>query len=146
MELCYALLHRDGISFEVHLSMALLLAAVLIYISLTIPRKVVVSNTHIVVKRPVMPVTIELSRVILCRRLLKSDMERVIRLWGSGGMGGIWGWFNHPRIGKFRMFTGDMKNLYEFVLDNGKRFVISIDPADSKATEIIARLMTQDEK
>lgn len=51
---------------------------------------------------------------------------RVIRLFGSGGFFGVFGWFSHPDIGKFLMFcTGNGKGFLKLTDKiNGKIILI----------------------
>lgn len=141
----YSFDDKGGMTY-LYLVLAVFFIAMLIYITLLIPQKVVVTDEFVKVKRALIPVTIDLKKVTYCRRIDKEEMGQATRIWGSGGFGGYWGWFFHRSTGRFRLFTGDMKNMYSFVLRNGKRFVVSLDPSDEQAMKIINRLIESQKK
>ncbi|MCC8037077.1 MAG: PH domain-containing protein [Bacteroidales bacterium] len=51
--------------------------------------------------------------------------KNTIRLCGSGGFMGYWGWFRDAHLGRYMMYATQQKNLLAIKLTDGKCYVIS---------------------
>lgn len=59
-----------------------------------------------------------------------------IKLCGSGGFGGFWGWYSAPDIGTYFAYYGNPKNCFLVELKNGRKYVLGCDNPDLIMDEI----------
>jgi hypothetical protein len=106
-----------------------LLIAILVLTMLFAPRGYVVGARTLTIERRLLPIRIPLSEI---RKVEELDRERLrgsIRVFGSGGLFGIYGRFWSRKLGHFRMHAtrgGDY-----VLIDAGVRYVVTPStPAD----------------
>lgn len=94
------------------------------------------------------------SRLIISRLLTKkyipmSDVVSVepyqrtmnfMRLCGSGGVFGFWGWFRNQELGRFFVYATSLKQLVLVTLASGRRYVVSCENAQEMAAQIAMRM------
>ena len=71
------------------------------------PRSYGFADGSIVIKRLVGTVRIPFKDIQDVRPVTKEDLTGTIRLWGSGGMFGYYGWFQTPRLGRCKWYMTD---------------------------------------
>lgn len=64
----------------------------------------------------------EISDII---RISRDDLRSSIRLWGNGGVFGIYGFFKNKVLGKYQAYFADFDNLVLIRKRDGKNLVIS---------------------
>ena len=61
---------------------------------------------------------------------------RAMRLCGSGGFMGYWGWFREPGIGRYFAYYGDPRDCFLIELSNGKKYVLGCRNAGAMVEHI----------
>ena len=61
---------------------------------------------------------------------------RAMRLCGSGGFMGYWGWFREPGIGRYFAYYGDPRDCFLVELSNGKKYVLGCRDAGAMVEHI----------
>jgi hypothetical protein len=75
------------------------------------PRGYTVAPRQIQIHRPVGKFVIPLVSVQSVRRAEPADSKGLLRTFGNGGLFGIYGYFNSPRLGAHRWFATSTTNL-----------------------------------
>ena len=99
-----------------------------------------------------MPLSISADKyAIYIRRFLRvkaipmSDVKSVtifpvplkaMRLCGSGGFMGYWGWFREPGIGRYFAYYGDPRDCFLVELSNGRKYVLGCRNAGAMVEHI----------
>jgi hypothetical protein len=91
------------------------------------PQSYVVSGPAILIKRLIGTVRVPLDGIRELRAGTAADFRRCIRLWGSGGLFGYYGWFRTARLGKSRWFMTNRSNSVILVTGEG---TIVLSPSD----------------
>ena len=78
----------------------------------TSPRYLCLYGNELIVKRWVGRVTINTKDIISIEEADRGVILRSKRTMGNGGMFGYYGYFHCRLYGKFRMFAGELSNLY----------------------------------
>lgn len=85
-----------------------------------------------------------ISEITLVKRYYPS--RRVIRVCGSGGFLGYWGWFNeHGGIGRFNAYYGKSTDCFLVTMSNGKKYVLGCRNVD-EMVEYINKILTKRNK
>lgn len=56
--------------------------------------------------------------------------SRLLRQWGSGGLGGYVGWFSGGGLGSHFEYVGQYKDAFYFKLHKGRTYLLSCDEAE----------------
>ena len=119
----YLIIPDAVMGWERYLLMFLMvpLPAILFCIS---PRYICLYGNELIVKRWVGRVTIYTKDIISIEEADRGVILRSKRTMGNGGMFGHYGYFHNRKYGKFRMFAGELSNLY-LIRTPKQNFVIS---------------------
>lgn len=94
------------------------------------PRGYEISNGEFRIKRLIGDVVIPLGRLRFIRYATAADFWGCIRLWGSGGLFGYYGWFWSKALGRSRWYVTD-RNKAVIVTDGDRTILVS--PEDREA-------------
>lgn len=97
---------------------------VAIWVLLTMPRYLLLDDKSIVITHPIGQTVILKSDIIEVRAVERSDIRGSIRLFGSGGFFGWFGIFRNNKFGTYRLYCGQLENLY-LVKTLTKKYIIS---------------------
>ena len=97
---------------------------VAIWVLLTMPRYLLLDDKSIVITHPIGQSVILKSDIIEVRAVERSDIRGSIRLFGSGGFFGWFGIFRNNKFGTYRLYCGQLENLY-LVKTLTKKYIIS---------------------
>ena len=97
---------------------------VAIWVLLTMPRYLLLDDKSIVITHPIGQTVILKSDIIEVRAVERSDIRGSIRLFGSGGFFGWFGIFRNSKFGTYRLYCGQLENLY-LVKTLTKKYIIS---------------------
>ena len=95
-----------------------------IWVLLTMPRYLLVDDKSIVITHPIGQTVILKSDIIEVRAIERSDIRGSIRLFGSGGFFGWFGIFRNSKLGTYRLYSGQLENLY-LIKTSTKSYIIS---------------------
>jgi hypothetical protein len=87
----------------------------------------VVSGPSILIRRLIGTVRVPLGGIRELRTATAADFRRSIRLWGSGGFFGYYGWFRTAKLGKCRWYVTNRRDSVIVVTDEG---TIILSPSD----------------
>ena len=99
-------------------------ALLAIWVLLTMPRYLIVQNGLLIITHPIGRTVIEKSDVVKIEAIDRSELRGSLRLFGSGGFFGWFGIFRNSKLGTYRIYCGQLENLY-FVKTQTKSYVIS---------------------
>lgn len=102
------------------------------------PRGFSLEGSSLRVERPLRPVTIPLSEVREAGLLPDGATRGALRIGGSGGLFGFYGWFWNRSLGGFRMYASRAKELVRVDTVAG-RFVLSPEPRDRFLEALLGR-------
>ena len=97
---------------------------VAVWVLLTMPRYLLIDDKSIVITHPIGQTVILKSDIIEVRAIERSDIRGSIRLFGSGGFFGWFGIFRNNKFGTYRLYCGQLENLY-LVKTTTKKYIIS---------------------
>ena len=97
---------------------------VAIWVLLTMPRYLLLDDKSIVITHPIGQSVILKSDIIEVRAVESSELRGSIRLFGSGGFFGWFGIFRNSKFGTYRLYCGQLENLY-LVKTLTKKYIIS---------------------
>ena len=97
---------------------------VAIWVLLTMPRYLLLDDKSIVITHPIGQTVILKSDIIEVRAVERSDIRGSIRLFGSGGFFGWFGIFRNNKFGTYRLYCGQLENLY-IVKTLTRKYIIS---------------------
>ena len=97
---------------------------VAVWVLLTMPRYLLIDDKSIVITHPIGQSVILKSDIIEVRAIERSDVRGSIRLFGSGGFFGWFGVFRNNKFGTYRLYCGQLENLY-LVKTTTKKYIIS---------------------
>ena len=97
---------------------------VAIWVLLTMPRYLLLDDKSIVITHPIGQSVILKSDIIEVRAVERSELRSSIRLFGSGGFFGWFGIFRNNKFGTYRLYCGQLENLY-LVKTLTKKYIIS---------------------
>lgn len=117
----FALYHSTNIISTIFVCVALVLlcGAALFYMPLSVSVDKNSLNIHKPLRNKSIPLK-DVSSVELCAPTMAE-----IRLCGSGGWFGYWGWFKEPLIGKYFAYYGKASDCFLVSLKNGKKYMLS---------------------
>ena len=97
---------------------------VAVWVLLTMPRYLLLDDKSIVITHPIGQSVILKSDIIEVRAVERSELLGSIRLFGSGGFFGWFGIFRNNKFGTYRLYCGQLENLY-LVKTLTKKYIIS---------------------
>lgn len=97
---------------------------VAVWVLLTMPRYLLLDDKSIVITHPIGQSVILKSDIIEVRAVERSELRGSIRLFGSGGFFGWFGIFRNNKFGTYRLYCGQLENLY-LVKTLTKKYIIS---------------------
>ena len=97
---------------------------VAVWVLLTMPRYLLLDDKSIVITHPIGQSVILKSDIIEVRAIERSELLGSIRLFGSGGFFGWFGIFRNSTFGTYRLYCGQLENLY-LVKTTTKKYIIS---------------------
>ena len=95
-----------------------------IWVLLTMPRYLLVDDKSIVITHPIGQTVILKSDITEISAVERSDIRGSIRLFGSGGFFGWFGIFRNSKLGTYRLYSGQLENLY-LIKTSTKSYIIS---------------------
>ena len=135
----YLIIPDAAMGWERYLLTALMLPLPIIFFSMA-PRYLCLYGDELIVKRWVGRVTIYTKDIISIEEADRSVVMFSKRTMGNGGMFGYYGHFYSRKYGKYRMFAGELSNLY-LIRTPKQSFVISCSNP-----ELIAELQQKTQK
>ena len=97
---------------------------VAIWVLLTMPRYLIIQNGLLIITHPIGRTVIEKSQVVKIEAIERSDLRGSLRLFGSGGFFGWFGIFRNSKFGVYRIYCGQLENLYH-IKTLTKSYIIS---------------------
>ena len=97
---------------------------VAVWVLLTMPRYLVIDDKSIVITHPIGQTVILKSDIIEVRAADRFELQGSIRLFGSGGFFGWFGTFRNSKLGVYRIYCGQLENLY-LVKTLTRKYIIS---------------------
>lgn len=91
---------------------------------LTMPRYLIIQNGLLIITHPIGRTVIEKSQVVKIEAIERSDLRGSLRLFGSGGFFGWFGIFRNSKFGVYRIYCGQLENLYH-IKTLTKSYIIS---------------------
>lgn len=88
------------------------------------PQRLEISESQITVLRRYESITIPRSMIVSVVKLEPKDMKRVYTDGGCAGLFGYFGGFRSKQLGRFKMYTTSMDNLYLLTLSDSRKIVI----------------------
>ena len=95
-----------------------------IWVLLPMPRYLIIQNGLLIITPPIGRTVIEKSQVVKIEAIERSDLRGSIRLFGSGGFFGWFGIFRNSKFGVYRIYCGQLENLYH-IKTLTKSYIIS---------------------
>ena len=83
-----------------------------IWVLLTMPRHLLIDDKSIVITHPIGQSVILKSDIVEVRAVERSELRGSLRLFGSGGFFGWFGVFRNSKFGVYRLYCGQLENLY----------------------------------
>ncbi|MBE6187896.1 MAG: hypothetical protein E7143_02085 [Rikenellaceae bacterium] len=88
------------------------------------PQRLEISESQITVLRRYDSITIPRSMIVSVVKLEPKDMKRVYTDGGCAGLFGYFGGFRSKQLGRFKMYSTSMDNLYLLTLSDSRKIVI----------------------
>lgn len=126
---------EDLKGFRLMSSIIIIMTATAMYYS---PKRLELSENHLVIRRFMG------SKVIYINTIFKAErcypLLGGIRLCGSGGFMGYWGYFQDHVIGTFFGYYGDRAQCILIRLNNGRQYVVSCEDPEIFLEELLKRI------
>lgn len=100
------------------------------------PLSVEVTDSQIKIHRPLRAKTIELSQIESMHLSLCPPTMAAIRICGSGGWFGYWGWFREQDLGKYFAYYGKASDCFLITLRGGRKYIIGCSNPQSVISQI----------
>ena len=94
------------------------------------PRYYIITETAILIKRPLFSITIEMEDVVRLRSITEEDLGTSSRLLAFGGVFGYLGTYRSSEIGKYQRWCTNRENLVLIESDKQKWLISPSDAAD----------------
>ena len=91
------------------------------------PSRYLIRNGALVIVRPANKIIISLSDIKEARLVSSDELGTLIRLWGSGGLFGYYGYFRSMRMGRMKLYTTRTNNRILITTVDDERLLISPD-------------------
>lgn len=123
--LVYLIFNGTTIAAVAGLVVALpVLVGIMIFCEGYSPQRLEISESQITVLRRYDSITIPRSMILSIEPLEPKDMKRVYTDGGCAGLFGYFGGFRSKQLGRFKMYSTSMDNLYLITLSDGRKIVI----------------------
>ena len=99
-------------------------ALLAVWVLLNMPRYLIIQNGLLIITHPIGRTVIEKSQVVKIEAIERSDLRGSLRLFGSDGFFGWFGIFRNSKFGTYRLYCGQLENLY-LVKTTTKKYIIS---------------------
>ena len=103
---------------------------VAIWVLLTMPRHLLIDDKSIVITHPIGQTVILKSDITDIRAVERSEIRGSLRLFGSGGFFGWFGIFRNSKFGTYRLYCGQLENLYLVKTTTKKNIISSSVPIE----------------
>ena len=114
-----------GVQTELPILFAILVPLIFVLVKLFAPRKYIVTDSDIIVKRSGPDITIPIRDINNIRHISRKELGAVFRLFGVGGFCGTYGLFSSSGIGIFKGYTTNRSCLVVIEHSYVKKIVIS---------------------
>ncbi len=114
----------------------------ILYTASSTPVKLKFDGANIVIKKAIGRIQIPLSQIENIEEISPQDIDGSIRTFGSGGFFGYLGRFRNDRIGHYKMYATNRKNLLLIKTTNAS-YVVSCPDSSSMVNKIRASLIKQ---
>lgn len=91
------------------------------------PLYVKVTDKHVAVRRPLMSRVINMDDIVSVQ--LCPPTMGAVRVCGSGGWFGYWGWFKERDLGKYFAYYGRSSDCFLVTLKDGRKYIIGCTDA-----------------
>ena len=105
--------------------LAVILLSVVVIVLGYMPIRLCADGENVTLTRLFGPLEIPLRSVEEIKSIPYSYIDNSIRTFGSGGLFGYIGRFKNSRLGHYRMYATELKNLLLIRTDDNKRYVFS---------------------
>ncbi|KAB6538235.1 hypothetical protein GAY80_16465 [Phocaeicola vulgatus] len=131
--------NQDMMSKVIGASVLCLIFFTLIFTVAYQPRKLILSETHIIMERILGQVYISYSDIIDISLYHRENVAE-IRIFGIGGLGGYIGKFYNSKIGFYTAYVGDYSQAFLIKINNREKYVMSCRHAEKIVEEVKSRL------
>ncbi len=114
-----------GVQTELPILFAILVPLIFVLVKLFAPRKYIITDSDIIVKRSGPDIVIPVRDINNIRHVSRKELGAVFRLFGVGGFCGMYGLFSSSRIGIFKSYTTNRSCLVVIEHSYVKKIVIS---------------------
>jgi hypothetical protein len=110
---------------------SVLLLAAIIFVSWALsPKKYILTDHHLIIKRTIASREINLKEITGVRLLAKEELKGLIRTFGIGGLFGYVGKFYNKKLGHLSFYATSRKGL--ILIETIKKEKIVISPSDAQ--------------
>jgi hypothetical protein len=109
----------------VPLIFAVLLGVFIAAAFLFAPQSYTLTESAVIINRPVFRLKIPFESIVQMRRLDKKDLGSVMRVAGMGGLFGFWGQFQSSTIGSFKCYMTNNDRLVLLQNSAGENIILS---------------------
>lgn len=102
------------------------------------PVSIIVTQNQLLIRRFFTSKNIPLNEIASVE--IYSESTRFLKVCGSGGMFGFYGWYKNKELGRFFIYATNLKELICITLISGKKYMISCEDARNLYNEINHRL------
>lgn len=117
----------DGLYILVNILVTLLLMGLVVICYIYRPAGYLLTDDHLVIKRPISKVIIPISEITEVRVLNGEDVKGLIRTFGVGGMFGYYGRHYSHKLGHTTWYATRRNNLVFVRLSDKRKLVLSPD-------------------
>jgi len=102
------------------------------------PRSVEITPSRMIIRRLLTKKYIPVGEIIAVAPYQRT--MNFVRVCGSGGVLGFWGWFRNQELGRFFVYATTLKQLVVVALASGRTYVVSCGNAQEMAAQITLRM------
>lgn len=117
---------------------SVLFAALLITALIYAPVYVKITDKHVAVRRPLKSRVIDIDDIASVQ--LCPPTMGAIRICGSAGWFGYWGWFKERNIGKYFAYYGRSSDCFLIKLKDGRQYIIGCTDAPDAVESILRHI------
>jgi hypothetical protein len=119
--------HGDLIPTLIHGGVLLLFLAIIAGSYLYSTNRYLVTNSQLVIKRPIGDRVISIADITETRAVEKTEFSGTIRTFGNGGLFGYYGKFYNAKLGKMTWYVTQDINRILILTKQGEKIIISPD-------------------
>ena len=122
------------------LMIGLILACIFFFTYIFSIQSYQITEDKLIIKRPLSGLNKEilLSEIESAKLLSKEDLQGTIRTLGDGGLFGYYGYFFNRKLGSFRMYVTNHKNLILLIVSKSKTEIV-ISPDDAGMLDVLQK-------